>query len=251
MKRICLLLTLLLLAIALAVPGCSNPTADKDVLYQISMYSVLSEGGYDGDVTYKDLKQHGDFGIGTFDNLDGEMIALAGEFYQIKADGKAYPVDGSMEVPFAAVTFFQADKSVPLDDIADYEQLKHYLDSILPDKDIFYAIKIDGDFEYIKVRSIAAQNKPYPSLDEALKGQTISELHAVEGTLVGFRCPAYMDEINVPGYHFHFITADRENGGHLLECQVQNARVEMDYTSEFFMELLRSQDFYKLNFEAK
>jgi acetolactate decarboxylase len=138
------------------------------------------------------LKQHGDLGIGTFDNLDGEMIALAGDFYQIKADSKAYPADDSMEAPFAIVTFFDVDKAVSLDNIADYEQLKQRLDSVLPDKDIFYAIKIDGDFKYIKARSVAAQSKPYPSLDEALKGQTISELHDVVGTLVGFRCPAYV-----------------------------------------------------------
>src|SRR4030066_556177 len=131
MRKICLLL--ILLAIAIAVPGCSTSTANRDVLYQISMYSVLSEGGYDGDVTYKDLKQHGDFGIGTFDNLDGEMIALAGYFYQIKADGKAYPVEDVMETPFAVVTFFELDKTVSLDKALDYEQLKHYLDSVLPD----------------------------------------------------------------------------------------------------------------------
>src|SRR4030043_564490 len=109
MRKICLLLILILLAIA--VPGCSTSTANRDVLYQISMYSVLSEGGYDGDVTYKDLKQHGHLGIGTFDNLDGEMIALAGEFYQIKADGKAYSVDDSMEAPFAIERFFEPDKA--------------------------------------------------------------------------------------------------------------------------------------------
>src|SRR4030066_1423041 len=129
MRKICLLLILL----AIAVPGCSTSTANRDVLYQISMYSVLSEGGYDGDVTYKDLKQHGNLGIGTFDNLDGEMIALAGEFYQIKADGKAYPVEDAMETPFAVVTFFELDKTVSLDKALDYEQLKHYLDSVLPD----------------------------------------------------------------------------------------------------------------------
>lgn len=241
MKKICLLLMLLLLAIAIAVPGCSSSTEDRDNLYQISMYSVLSEGGYDGDVTYKELKQHGDFGIGTFDGLDGEMIALAGGFYQIRADGKAYPVEDSMETPFAIVTFFETDKAVSLDNVADYEQLKQYVDGMLPNRDIFYAIKIEGDFEYIKARSIPAQSKPYPSLDEALKGQTISEFHDVAGTLVGFWCPSHVDEINVPGYHFHFITADRKDGGHLLECKIRSAQAEIDYTSGFSMELLGSQ----------
>ena len=192
-------------------------------------------------IPYKELENHGDFGLGTFDGLDGEMIALEGRFYQIKADGKAYPVDGSMETPFAVVTFFEPDKAVSSNKISDYEQLKQHVDSMLPDRDIFYAIKIEGVFEYIKARSVPAQSKPYPPLDEALKGQTIFEFHDVAGTLVGFWCPAYVDEINVPGYHFHFITADRKAGGHLLDCQIQSAQTEIDYTSEFYMVLTESK----------
>ena len=215
------------------------------------MLSVLSEGVYDGDVTFEDLKKHGDFGIGTLNGLDGEMVAVAGEFYQIRADGKAYPVEDSMETPFAVVTFFESDKAVSLDKALDYEQLKQYLDSMLPTKNIFYAIKVEGVFKYIKARSVPAQSKPYPSLDEALKEQTIFEFHDVTGTLVGFWCPAYVEGINVPGYHFHFITSDRQNGGHLLDCETENVKIEIDYTSDFFMMSLESDEFYELNLESK
>ncbi len=239
-KKIYFPLVLALLVINIGMSGCSISTKDNDVLFQTSMYSVLSGGDYDGDVTYKDLRQHGDFGIGTFDNLNGEMIALGGEFYQIKADGKAYPVEDSMETPFAIVTFFDTDKAASLDDVADYEQLKQHLDSLLHGRDIFYAIKIDGHFEYMKARSVPAQNKPYPSLDEALKGQTVFEFHDVSGTLVGFWCPDYIAGINVPGYHFHFITADRKVGGHMLDCRIQSATAEIDYTSAFYMAVSES-----------
>ncbi|MBN2463841.1 MAG: acetolactate decarboxylase [Dehalococcoidia bacterium] len=239
-KKIYFPLVLALLVINIGMSGCSISTKDEDVLFQTSMYSVLSEGDYDGDVAYEDLRQHGDFGIGTFDNLDGEMIALGDKFYQIKTDGKAYPVDNSMETPFAIVTFFEADKAASLDDVADYEQLKQHLDSLLPGRDIFYAIKIDGYFEYMKARSVPAQNKPYPSLDEALKGQTVFEFHDVSGTLVGFWCPDYIAGLNVPGYHFHFITADRKVGGHMLDCWIQSATAEIDYTSAFYMAVSES-----------
>ncbi|MBM4447236.1 MAG: acetolactate decarboxylase [Chloroflexi bacterium] len=236
-KKVYLLLVLALLILTTCASGCLSSTRDRDVLFQTSMFSALSEGDYDGDLIYKELKKHGDFGIGTFDDLDGEMIALGSEFYQIKADGKAYPVEDSMETPFAIVTFFEPDKAVSLDNVSGHEQLKQYLDGMLPTRNIFYAIKIEGDFEYIKARSVAAQSKPYPPLDEALKGQTMFEFHDVTGTLVGFWCPTYVDEINVPGYHFHFITADRKNGGHLLECKIKSAQAEIDYTSEFYMAL--------------
>ena len=239
MNKALLLLALILVIITIFTPGCLSSPKYRDVLFQSSTISALSEGVFDGDLTYKDLRQHGNFGLGTFDNLDGEMIALAGEFYQIKADGKAYLAEDLMETPFAVVTFFEPDENVSLDNALDYEQLKQYLDSMLPNRDIFYAIKVEGTFEYIKARSVPAQSKPYPPLAEALEEQTIFEFHDVGGTLVGFWCPTYVEGINVPGYHLHFITSDRKAGGHLLECQIESGKIEIDYTSEFFMMLLR------------
>ena len=50
------------------------------------------ESGYDGDLTLKELQKKGSFGIGTFNELDGEMICFNNNFYQIKSDGKLYPV---------------------------------------------------------------------------------------------------------------------------------------------------------------
>jgi acetolactate decarboxylase len=162
MKKVHFLLAVTLLIITIVTSGCLSLPKDKDVLFQTSMINVLSEGVYDGDVTFKDLKRHGDFGIGTFNGLDGEMVAVASEFYQIKADGKAYTVEDSMKSPFAVVTFFEPDKAVSLDKVLDYEQLKQYLDSMLPTRNLFYAIRVEGAFSYIKARSAPAQSTPYP-----------------------------------------------------------------------------------------
>ncbi len=221
----------------MAICGCSPLLESEDVLFQVSTMNAIFRADYDGEITYGELKQHGDFGIGTFDALDGELFALEGKFYRIKADGKAYPVDDSMKTPFAVVTFFQADKSVLLDKDSDYKQLQQYLDNLLPQKDIFYGIKMEGTFEYVKARNIPGQNKPYPEFSEVVKNQVIFEFHDVEGTMVGFWCPAYLEEVNVPGYHFHFITKDKSMGGHLLECRTKDARIEIDYTPEFHMAL--------------
>jgi acetolactate decarboxylase len=231
---------LVAISLVIAICGCSRLQENKDVLFQVSNMNAILEGVYDGEITYGKLKQHGDFGIGTFDGLDGELFALEGEFYRIKADGKAYPVDDSMNTPFAVVTFFEPDKSVLLDKAFNYKQLQQYLDNLLPAKDIFYAIKIEGTFKYIKARNIPKQNKPYPQFNEVVKNQVIFEFHNVEGTLVGFWCPAYVEGINVSGYHFHFITKDKRMGGHLLECQMENVKIEIDYTSQFHMALSES-----------
>jgi acetolactate decarboxylase len=233
-----LLLSLLIAVfLVIGVLGCSHSPENRDILFQASTMNALLEGNYDGDMTYKELKQHGDFGIGTFNALDGEMIALEGEFYQIKADGVAYPVSDSVESPFAAVTFFETDKSASLNQAMNYTQLEQYLDSLLPRKDIFYAIKIEGTFQYMEARSVPPQDKPYPPLAEAIKNQTIFKFQEVEGTMVGFWCPDYAAGINAAGYHFHFIDENREAGGHVLECQIENVEIEIDYTSELQMVL--------------
>lgn len=231
---------LVVTSLVIAISGCSCLQENKDVLFQTSTMNAILERDYDGEITYKELKKHGDFGIGTFNGLDGELFALEGKFYRIKADGLAYPVDDSMKTPFAVVTFFEPDKSVLLDGAFDYKQLQQYLDNLLPTKDIFYAIKIEGTFKYVKARNIPKQNKPYPQFSEVVKNQLIFEFHDVEGTIVGFRSPAYVEGMSVPGYHLHFITKDRKTGGHLLECQVQDVKIEIDYTPEFHVVLSES-----------
>ena len=249
MRIIRYLLTAIFLIVTMT--GCLHCQKNKDVLFQISTIGALLEGVYDGETTYGELKRHGDFGIGTFNGLDGEMIGLEGKFYQIKTDGIAYLVDDSMKTSFATVTFFESDKSALLEKIENYDQLKKCLDKLLPTKNIFYAIKIEGVFKYVKTRSVPGQNKPYPLLVEVVKTQSIFEFHNVKGTIAGFWCPCYVEGVNVPGYHLHFITEDRKAGGHLLECHLQNARVEIDYTSEFYMALLKSDEFYKTDLTRK
>jgi acetolactate decarboxylase len=244
-KRIHLLSVIFFLALSFS--ACSNLQKNRDVLYQTSTINALLEGVYDGDITFHELKEHGDFGLGTFHALDGEMIALDGNFYQIKTDGIAYPVDASMKTPFAVVTFFEPDQTVPINKQLDYKDLEAYLDSVLPTENIFFAIKLDGTFSYIKARSVPKQKKPYPPLVDVAKHQKIFEFHDVKGVIVGFRLPQYMKGINVPGYHLHFITDDRKSGGHLLACQIEDVRAEIDYTSNFYMVLPGKDIFYKIN----
>ncbi|MCP8305473.1 MAG: acetolactate decarboxylase, partial [archaeon] len=196
-------------------------------------------------MTYGELKKHGDCGLGTFNGLDGEMIGLDGRFYQVKDDGIAYPVDDSIKTPFALVTFFEVDNTIFLDESLNYTQLEQYLDGLLPREDIIYAFEIEGTFEYIKTRSVPKQDKPYPPFSEVVKNQTIFEFHDVTGTIVGFWFPDYMEGVNALGYHFHFITEDRMAGGHLLDCQLQNVMIEIDYTYEFYMILPESDGFYE------
>lgn len=217
---------------------------DSDILYQISTIDALLQGVYDGVLPVAELETHGDFGIGTFDGLEGEMLALDGNYYQIKTDGIAYPVSGKATTPFATVTSFEADENFRLEDPANLTELEASIDLKLPSENLFYAIRVDGNFSSVKARSVPRQEKPYPKLADAVSSQSVFEFENVSGTLIGFRTPGYVEGVNVPGYHLHFITADRSAGGHVLDLELKDGDVAFDITRAFLMELPASGDFY-------
>jgi acetolactate decarboxylase len=244
-------------AAALTVIACLTPASAsssfassseevrEDNIFQVSVIRATVEGLYDGVMTFGDLKEHGNFGIGTFERLDGELVVLDGVFYQLKADGTASLAEDSMDTPLATVTFFDADRNLSLDERMNFTELESYLDEHIPTENIFYAIRIDGSFDYLKTRSVPAQEKPYPPLAEAVKEQTTLEFRNVTGTIVGFRYPDFAEGLGLPGYHMHFITSDRSSGGHLLDCVVRNASISIDEISEFEMALPKDQDFLR------
>ena len=237
--------------------GCSsgyddNPIEQRETLVQVSTIGALLDGLYDGVITVGELKGYGDFGIGTFEGLDGEMIVLDGECYQVKADGVAYLVDDAAGTPFADVTFFDADLEEEIPEGTTYEQLQALLSSVLPTENIFYAFKIEGTFTYMQTRSVPRQEEPYPTLVEVTANQAVFELTKVAGTIVGFYSPEYIDGVGVAGYHLHFLTDDLGAGGHILGFIVEEAAAFVDYTSEFFLILPgEGSDFYDADFSQQ
>jgi acetolactate decarboxylase len=218
-------------------------------LFQTSTIGALIEGVYDGLVTYEELARHGDFGLGTFNALDGEMIAFDGQFYQMKGDGKASRVVPSAKTPFAVVMFFDPTVKVLWEELTDWSHFQQAVDKAVPSTNIFYAVKVQAVFDYIKVRTVPRQTKPYPPLVEVAKQQPVYIHEGVRGTLVGFRFPDYAQGLNVPGYHVHFLNLDRTAGGHVLDFRMTDATVEIDVTSELHMEVPECGDFLDANLD--
>lgn len=241
--------------IYITISGCSpqnqQSPESKDTLFQYSTLGSLMAGVYDGEMTFGELKQHGDFGLGTFNTLNGEMIELDGQVYQVKANGVAYAVKDEMKTPFSVVTFFEADKTEKLNEAMDCDQLKAYIDWLLPTENIPYAVKITGKFSYLKTRSVPSQTKPYIPLLKVLETQPTFEFNDVQGTIVGFRLPDYMDIANSPGYHFHFLNSDKNAGGHLLACNPQEIEIQIDYTDQWHTELPADADFYNVDISGE
>ncbi len=212
-------------------------------IFQTSLVSALLEGVYDGDMSLKELRKHGDFGLGTFNALDGEMLLLDGTFYQLRSDGKAYVAGDMMKTPFAVVIFFCREMEQRIASRASQAELKAKLEEIAPSHNFFYAIKLSGLFSNVKVRSVPRQKKPYPLMTEVVTAQRVFELKNVSGTMVGFRFPDYSQGLNVAGYHFHFIDDDRTAGGHVLDCILEEGTLWIDHTSSFHVELPETRAF--------
>lgn len=83
-------------------------------IYLCAPINALVEGIYEEKIPFTTIKQHGDFSLGTFDHLDGEIIMLDGKIFQIKDDGHVEEVDEDALTPFACVTFFKTDKTAEL-----------------------------------------------------------------------------------------------------------------------------------------
>ena len=236
---------LMLLAVVCAglLAGCSNSNGEalsmvkNDTLYQVSTINSLLAGNYDGFKTFGDLKKYGNVGIGTFNTLDGEMVMIDNKVYKIKSTGEVLEVNDSETTPFAAVTYFDEDATVKLANIANLEALEAELDKLIENKNMFYVFRIDGTFKTIKARSVPSQEKPYPVMTEVVKEQVIFNFSDVKGSIVGLWCPEYIGGVNVPGYHFHFISEDRTMGGHLLDASFEKAQAFADSTDGFVMAL--------------
>ncbi len=204
---------------------------EHSTLFQVSTSTALVQGVYKGVVTIGELKQHGDFGLGTFDGLDGEMLALDGRFYQVLGSGKVLEPADDARVPFAVVTAFRAERCITIDQVADFADLAAQLDALRRTENLFYAIRIEGQFAYLKTRA-ACKAASGVSLLEASSHQREFEFADVVGTLVGFWTPRYARSLNIAGWHLHFVTDDRTGGGHVLDCRAVGLRAQLQELSD-------------------
>ncbi len=211
---------------------------ESHVLFQASTIGALLDGAYEGDLSFAELAEHGDLGLGTLNGLDGEMIALDGRFYRADVDGAVGEIDGTARTPFAVVTCFEPQIDETIDGPLEHDELLARLDELIPPGAASCAIRLDGSFESVRARSVPRQSPPYRPLTEVVAGQHVFELRDVSGTMLGFRFPAYAEGIEVSGYHLHFIDDDRGRGGHVLGSNCRDSlRARLDASRDLRIEL--------------
>lgn len=215
---------------------------DDYTLYQTSTIAALLAGIYDGDLTVSELLQHGDFGLGTFNHLDGEMVVLDGACFHLRSDGTATVADGDQLTPFAAVTRFVSHTQFYVTEDTSLHALTTAIDMLIDGANIPLAVRVDGEFRKLRTRTVHEQDKPYRPLIDAVAAQTINTLDTSNGTIAGFRTPGFEEAISVAGYHLHYIDAARTHGGHLLDATMTIGRVSIAPLTELHLRLSTSPE---------
>jgi acetolactate decarboxylase len=216
----------------------------QHTLFQVSTSGALVQGIYERAVSSSFLLNYGDFGLGTFENLDGEMVVLDGAIYQARSDGKVLNIADDVGTPFAVVTHFIADQDQTIESASNFEEITKICDRYRDSDNLFYAFRIDGHFAHIHTRAMKAALDGLP-LAKAAAIQPEFEFAEVDGTLVGIWAPQFSSALNIAGYHFHFLSEDRTKGGHLLECRGKNLRVRVDRLNDFHLSLPESEEFLR------
>ena len=212
-------------------------------LFQVSTSGALVAGVYEREVTVRKILEHGDFGLGTFANLDGEMVVLDGRVYQVQDPGRVSEASPDAGAPFAVVTRFDPSTDVSIDTVGSFQDLETRCDVFRRSGNIFASAR----------RSFSKRTRPRRQAAAAGRGtrgtpqvrQSEFNFTDLDGTLVGLWSPGFSSAFSVAGYHFHFLSADRQHGGHLLDLSASTLRLRVEALTEFHLALPESEAFLK------
>lgn len=218
-------------------------------LIQASTLNALMLGNFDETVKVKDFLHHADTGIGTYTGLDGEAIFEDGVAYKATADGKVVTMKPDDGVAFGTVAEFdERVEEHEIENIPDIEALKTALEPFVKDnKNVFYMVKLVGAFNTMHVRSCFPSEKPYPTLSDVAENQREFRYEKTFGTVVAVFCPQYVNGINLPGWHFHYLSGDKTQGGHILGLSADTLKMKINKLEEFDLTLPQNDEFAKRN----
>lgn len=216
---------------------------ERHTIFQSSLMTALLDGIYDGEISISELLGHGNFGIGTFDALDGEMVILDGVCYQLRGDGSARVATLDQRSPFAIATNFVPRISADAPHGMKREELSRFISSLLPSENYMYAVRITGTFSHVSVRTVTKQERPYRPMTEATCDDAELVFHDTTGTIAGFRTPVYEKGIGVPGCHVHYVDDARTAGGHVLDFTMTHGTIEVCPGTDLQLRLPLTHDF--------
>jgi acetolactate decarboxylase len=217
-------------------------------LYISSPVNALVQGILREDKTLEHVLEHGNFGLGTFNDLDGEMVLVDGIFYQLRSDGSVLIPDLHIGTPYACVTHFNPVKSFDAPKNGTFLDVQQAIAESMLSNNLIYAIRIEGTFIKILARSVPKQDA-YRPLVEVADDQIEFRYEHISGQLVGFWTPDFMHSISVPGFHLHFLSADKSHGGHLLDFLIDEAKVWLQPLDQLNLDLPHTIEYLHANLD--
>ncbi len=206
-----------------------TPRSAADVVYQYSLLEALRNGVYEGELTVAAAKRHGLHMLGTFNFLNGELVADGKTVYQVLTSGKVVEAADSAKLPYVMATRFWPDLTVKLPEFENYQALCESILNRLPSKNIPYAIRVDARFVRLELGGAEkVKRDDHRPLTEVIADRPRYQASDVSGTIVGFYVPNYLANVAVANFHFHFISADHKLGGHFLDGHAVRATVSID-----------------------
>ena len=236
MKNIIVFTLLLLITSCSQNGGTKLSNNYSDEIFQYSSKNALINHDYIGNLTVAEIKKNGNFGVGTFNMVDGEMVISENNIYQVLPNGEVNNMSDDVKSPFVVTKFFEADTTFVISSVS-LDSLKTMLNPILHNLSTPFAIKITGKYKALKSRSVDKATDESVSLEEIIANQTIFDFANVEGKLIGFWYPEYFDGVNFTKYHLHALLNNFAGGGHILDCHFDGAVVEIDFASGVIVEL--------------
>ena len=197
-------------------------------LFQVSTLQALMLGYTRSVIPVSELLGHGDTGLGTFTDVDGEMIVLDGGCYRAMENGDIAVAEPDRGVPFSVVCSMEEHNPMEFGAMDNIEALKTALNNTIDSHfglNSMHMARIDGEFEIVDARSESGYKSVHEDLKFILgKTQKAFQFEKIKGTLVCAYFPDYMDGINAAGWHLHFISDDRKHGGHVFDIQMKSGK---------------------------
>jgi len=211
---------------------------------QFAVLDALLAGAYESGISVAAVRGLGDFGIGCCEHLGGEVVIVDGEVFECTVDGPPERMPEGHILPFVDVCSFHEVDSRPIVD-ESLEAFTARVEAGLVSRNLFHAVRVDGEFASVKVRATRRQSHPYRPLAEVTADQIETVIDGCVGTLVGFWAPAIYQGITVAGLHLHFLAEDRRVGGHVLDVTIGSAELALAAYARFDLHLPTDDHFLR------
>ena len=176
--------------------------------------------------------------------VNGEMVVLDGRVNQVQGTGRVSEAGPDAGAPFAVVTRFSPQTDVEIGPVASFKDIEDCCDKYRNSGNIFYAIRLDGHFNRVRTRAVNPPQRGTRLVDAA-KAQSEFSFSDIDGTLIGLWSPGFSSAFSISGYHFHFLSKDRQHGGHLLDVEAGPLRLKVEALTDFHLALPESEAFLK------